>query len=354
MSLQKKLVLTVGLVIFQITLFAQDIDVVHYVFNLTVYDAHDTLRGEAEITFRPQTETDKVSFDLQTFNPSSGAGMRISRVHWADAEVTFQHQENKITIQANKLFAPRKNTKLVIAYAGVPADGLIIGNNKFGERTFFGDNWPNRAHHWLPCKDHPGDKATVEFKVTAPEHYQVIANGWQVEETNLPGSYKYTHWKENVALPTKVMVVGIARFAVRQEEAVEGIPLSSWVYPQDRNAGFNDYALAQYCLRYFIETIGPYPFEKLANVQSKTSYGGMENAGNIFYFEGSVTGRGDHEELIAHEVAHQWFGNSATEADWPHIWLSEGFATYLTNMYFEHSQGEEKFDPCYKNSVKRW
>lgn len=342
MYLPKKIALTAGLLILHNVLFAQAIDVIHYVFNLSVEDTHDTLRGEADITFRPLSETDQVSFDLQSLNLSSGTGMRISQIQWADAEVTYQHRENKITIRANKFFAPQKNTRLVITYAGVPADGLIISNNKYGERTFFGDNWPNRAHQWLPCKDHPGDKATVEFKVTAPEHYQVIANGWQVEETNLPEGYKYTHWKENMALPTKVMVVGIARFAVRQEEEVEGITLSSWVYPQDRTAGFNDYALAQYCLRYFIETIGPYPFEKLANVQSKTRYGGMENAGNIFYFEGSVTGRGDHEELIAHEVAHQWFGNSASEADWPHIWLSEGFATYLTNMYFEHIQGEAK------------
>ena len=82
--------------------------------------------------------------------------------------------------------------------------------------------------------------------------------------------------------------------------------------------------------------------EKLANVQSKTIFGGLENASCIFYSENSVTGKGKAEKLIVHEVAHQWFGNSVTENDWHHIWLSEGFATYLTSVYFEKNYGTEQ------------
>ncbi|MDV7390579.1 hypothetical protein RZS08_04460, partial [Arthrospira platensis SPKY1] len=83
-----------------------------------------------------------------------------------------------------------------IAYHGVPADGLIISQNQHGQRTFFGDNWPNRAHHWLPCVDHPSDKARVEFIVTAPDHYQIVANGQLVEMVNLDRETKLTHWRE--------------------------------------------------------------------------------------------------------------------------------------------------------------
>jgi aminopeptidase N len=95
-------------------------------------------------------------------------------------------------------------------------------------------------------------------------------------------------------------------------------------------------------LEYYSTIIGEYPYRKLANVQSKTIYGGLENAGTIFYSENSVTGKGTAEGLIAHEIAHQWFGNSVSETDWHHIWLSEGFATYLTSLYFESLFGKER------------
>ena len=100
--------------------------------------------------------------------------------------------------------------------------------------------------------------------------------------------------------------------------------------------------MAPVILAYYDSLIGPYPYEKLANVQSKTTYGGMENAGNIFYFENSVNGNGERGTLIAHEIVHQWFGNSATEKDWPHAWLSEGFATYLTSVYMGSRYGKEQ------------
>jgi aminopeptidase N len=88
--------------------------------------------------------------------------------------------------------------------------------------------------------------------------------------------------------------------------------------------------------------VGDYPFAKLANVQSKTQFGGMENAGNIFYSENSVTGKRTIEGLLAHEIAHQWFGNSASEGNWHHAWLSEGFATYFTILYMEQQHGRAK------------
>src|SRR5690606_21593455 len=88
--------------------------------------------------------------------------------------------------------------EVTINYKGVPADGLIIGKNKYGDKTFFGDNWPNRAHHWLPSVDHPSDKATCEFIVEAPVYYEVVANGLLKEETILSDQFKLTHWVETV------------------------------------------------------------------------------------------------------------------------------------------------------------
>jgi aminopeptidase N len=123
---------------------------------------------------------------------------------------------------------------------------------------------------------------------------------------------------------------------------IDGVPVQSWVYPEDRGPGFKDLGQAPPILRFFEENLGPYPYEKLANVQSATRYGGMENAAAIFYSEKAVADGKDDTPLLAHEIAHQWFGNTVTEADWPHLWLSEGFATYLTGLYLEHAQGSQR------------
>ena len=117
--------------------------------------------------------------------------------------------------------------------------------------------------------------------------------------------------------------------------------VQTWVYPQEREPGFADFRVAMRPMELFSWRVGPYAYEKLANVQSKTRYGGMENASVIFYREGVVTGKGANEGLFAHEIAHQWFGDSVTESDWDHTWLSEGFATYLTHVYREYTGGRD-------------
>ena len=312
------------------------IDVLHYTFNLQLNDENNNIKGQAAVSIKfLQTIP---SFDLDIVKKKNdGKGMIVKSVKENGNTVSFLQEVENIHVYTS---AHAGDTVVfTIAYEGIPADGLIIDQNKFGHRGFFGDNWPNRAHNWLPCVDNPADKASVDFIVTAPEHYQVIANGLQVEENNLPGHLKLTHWKETVDLPTKVMVIGAADFAVNYAGDVDCIPVYSWVYPENKETGFYDYALAKDILPWFIKNVGPYAYKKLANVQSKTQFGGMENASAIFYFENSVQGDRKVEALLTHEIAHQWFGNSATEAGWPHIWLSEGFATYMTHLYLENKYG---------------
>jgi aminopeptidase N len=166
----------------------------------------------------------------------------------------------------------------------------------------------------------------------------------QIEETNLPGNKKLTHYREEVPLPTKVMVIGAADFAVQHVGDIDCVPVTSWVYPENKEAGFFDYAIAKDILAWHINYIGTYAYKKLANVQSKTKFGGMENAGAIFYAEEKITGRREEERLLSHEIVHQWFGNMATEKSFAHLWLSEGFATYLTHVYMEARYGTDSMN----------
>jgi aminopeptidase N len=317
-----------------------DIDVVHYSFELELSDSTDAISGKSHVTISFAKAVSDFALDLHG-KSQQGKGMTVSQVSINNRTMKFQHVNNRLVIALGNAATVGSVVTVDIEYAGIPEDGLIIGKNKFGDRTFFGDNWPNRAHHWLPVVDHPSDKASVEFIVTAPLHYEVIGNGVKQEESFIGRNKKLTHWKETVPLATKVMVIGAARFAISYPGKVNGIPIEQWVYPQNREDGFRDFASAGKILDFLIKQIGPYPYLKLANVQSKTRYGGMENASNIFYFENAVNGKADHVDLIAHEIAHQWFGNSATEASWEHVWLSEGFATYMTNVFNESTYGDE-------------
>jgi aminopeptidase N len=314
----------------------ENISVSHYVFRLELSDDTNVIKGEAEVTVRFLKPVE--SFDLNLIGKKGDStGMQVISVKSSGKPANYKFHDDLITIVP----PPGKEHTFVIRYEGIPADGLIISKNKFGERSFFGDNWPDRGRHWLPTVDHPFYKSTVEFLITAPSHYEVIATGKLVEEKNLKGNRKLTHWKESVPVSVKVMTIGVSNFAIQQSGVVTGIPVTTWVYPQNQKEGFSDFSVAPRILEYLQEYIGPYPFEKLAHVQSKTRFGGLENASNIFYFENSVNGRNEREGLIAHETAHQWFGNSATEADWHHVWLSEGFATYCTALYMEHAYGRD-------------
>ncbi|MEF8815975.1 MAG: M1 family metallopeptidase [Salinibacter sp.] len=315
------------------------IDVQNYDFALTLSDTTDRIEGTATVRLRVEADTlTAVRLDLVGRATGGGTGMRVQSVVEDGEAVPHRHAGDLLRIDPPTLAAGETRT-FRIEYAGVPADGLIIGTNQYGARTFFGDNWPNRARHWLPVVDHLSDKATVSFRVTAPAPYEVVGNGALVADS-MAGDVRHTHWRSDVPLPPKVMVIGAADFAVDTAGTVDGVPVQSWVYPEDRGPGFEDLGQAPPILRFFEDKLGPYPYEKLANVQSTTRYGGMENAAAIFYSETAVADGEDDTPLLAHEIAHQWYGNTVTEADWPHLWLSEGFATYLTGLYLEHARGE--------------
>jgi aminopeptidase N len=329
-----------------------DADVIHYEFAVTVNDTTDRIEGVARIDVRFLHRVDSMSFDLQG-EKTDGKGMNVTSVEINNRSVRWKHKAEMVTVYLNSAVRQNDTLMFVLKYYGIPSDGLIISKNKFGNRTFFADHWPDRAHDYLPCIDHPYDKATVDFIITAPDKYKVVASGTLIEESDLPGINSLTHWSETVPLSTKVMTFGCARFAVSLSGIVNGVPVWSWVYPENREEGFSDYSVALKPLKFYSSLIGDYPYGKLANVQSKTIYGGLENAGTIFYSENSVTGVGRAEGLIAHEIAHQWFGDCVTEADWDHIWLSEGFATYLTSMYFESLQGRDRLEKDMQSSRTR-
>lgn len=323
-----------------------NIDALNYTFRIELSDTTDEILGQAtvDIRFRANGIT-RVRLDL--INERSGRrGMTVSEVTSSDGPVAFTHENDELFITLSAPTRVDQRSRYTVYYRGVPVTGLIIGPNRHGDRTFFSDNWPDKARNWLPTIDHPYDKATSELIVTAPDHYQVVSNGLKIEETSLPGDMLLTHWKQSVPTATWLYNLGVARFAVQHVDDYQGKAIQTWVYYQDRDAGFYDFAVpTKQVLEFYGDRVGPYSYEKLANIQSNSVGGGMEAASSIFYGDNSVTGERATRwrNVIIHEIAHQWFGNAVTEYDWDDVWLSEGFATYFTLLFREHQYGRDDF-----------
>ena len=370
-----------------------DIDVLHYVFELTLSDATDRIAGATTVRIRflsdgvESFELDLVGLaddeatgmtvdavaelradadaelhaDTDSGQPAAGSVVQVAAAAESGTPLESVHAADRLRIVLQEPARRGQIRRFQVTYSGTPERGLVIGDNMHGDRTFFSDNWPNWARNWLPTIDHPYEKATSEMVVTAPNHYQVISNGLLVEETSLQGDvllearadagmpgadFQRTHWRQSVPIAPWLFVLGVARFAVDYYDDFDGKSLQTWVYAQDRDAGFYDFAVpTKAVLQFYSDAVGPYAYEKLANVQSNSVGGGMEAATAIFYGDNSVTGERTvrWRNVIIHEIAHQWFGNAVTEADWDDVWLSEGFATYFTLLYREYAYGRDDF-----------
>mgnify|MGYP000680799623 FL=1 len=325
-----------------------NIDIKHYSFQLRLTDSNDEIIGITQVTVNFK-QAGMQNFRLDLINKSSEKkekGMVVEGVSISNATVKYTHENDALIIYLPKSSVANETITFTIKYHGIPFDGLRIGATKFGDRSFFNENWPNRGRHWLPIIDHPSDKATSEFIVTAPDHYKVVSNGLLLEESSLGNNTKFTHWKQSVPVSSWLFVLGVADFAVQYLDDFEGKSIQTWVYSKNREAGFYDFKEpTKKVLAFYTKYVGPYAYEKLANIQTPSVNGGMETSSAIFYGEDLVNGKGDERtrNIVVHEIAHQWFGNAVTESTWDDAWLSEGFATFFTLLYYENEYGQAEY-----------
>ena len=323
------------------------IDIKHYVFNLSLSDADNEITGTTLVTVNFK-EAGMQNFRLDFINKTTARkdkGMVVDAVSVNNAAVNYTHQNDELIISLPAPSTKNQTLTFTIQYHGIPYDGLRIGATKLGDRSFFNENWPNRGRHWLPIVDHPYDKATSEFIVKAPSHYKVVSNGLLMEESELGNSNRLTHWKQSLPVSSLLFVLGVADFAVKYVDEFRVKSIQTWVYAKNREAGFYDFdEPTKKVLEFYSNYVGPYAYEKLANIQTPSVNGGMETSSAIFYGEDLVTGKRDERvrNVVIHEIAHQWFGNAITETTWDDAWLSEGFATFFTLLFIENEYGKEE------------
>jgi aminopeptidase N len=337
--------------------------VVDYDLALTLPDTGKRIEGLATLTVVRLGAADTLVLDLTE--------PKVSRVWQGEKPVGFSQDAEHVRIPVGGV---RGDTlKVRLEYAGRVTDGLIIGTDSAGRWVAFGDNWPNRARHWIPSLDHPSDKATVTWTVNAPSDRRVVANGklgWILglpKDTldakavapdargGFPSSQLWprmlTRWRESRPIPVYSMVIAAAPLvrydlgptACGWAEGGGCVDQMVYVAPEQRGTLPGEFARAGDVVEFFARLIAPFPYEKLAHVQSSTRFGGMENASSIFYADAPFRRGGTRAATIAHETAHQWFGDAVTERTWGHLWLSEGFATYFEELWTRHAFGDSAF-----------
>ena len=326
-----------------------------YVFAITLPDTgtHIVVRAKAELAAVPTTDTVVVDLDdaMHVSAVFFTCGEDGEPARWVRASGAVKIVVRDTADRAGR-YTPRQVNCINIDYDGEPTDGLIIGRDTQGRWQAFGDNFPNRARFWLATIDHPSRKAKVTFSVTAPPERVVVANGALIESWLDPKGRRVTVWREDRAIPTYGMVIAagalgvlhLGRTACGLAEDGGCVPQSVWFADGLRGSVPGQFAHAGEIVEFYARTIGPYPYEKLGHLQSATRYGGMENPSAIFYFDrGFRRPNGIDEGLIAHETAHQWFGDAVTEREWAHLWLSEGFATFFAALWMQHAHGDTAY-----------
>jgi aminopeptidase N len=313
-------------------------DVVNYDVSLVIGDSGRHVLGQTDVSWRLVSE-EPVELQLDStlrvirVLVNGRENTRLVRTMW------FRRGE-RIAVPHQSRAGDTLSTRL--RYRGDVSDGLVFNRGPGGRRVF-ADNWPDHARGWLPVQDHPSDKASVAFHVQVPAGVQVIANGTLEKIDTLPYEHRVWHYRLNEPIPTYAMVIGVGAFAVaRLGEGgcpMRCVPVTLWTDPADSAQTAAAFARAVRMVDFFSRLIGPFPYPSLAHVEAATRFGGMENATAIFYHDSVVHAGAMNDQLIAHETAHQWFGDAVTEDDWHHLWLSEGFASYLAAMWAEEIGG---------------
>jgi len=323
-------------------------DVQHYDVVLDVDVEGNSVA--AQVTIDAIATQDLSAFNLDLF------GLEVQEVRVGGVKSSFEHLAGELTITTGILIQTASAFRVVVDYSGTPvpvADASVASMGLPGTGWFHTESGVYviseciGAAGWLPCNNHPADKATFAFHVTVPEKYTVAANGILTAESRGDGKRTFD-WLASDPMATYLATICIAEFEVRVEEGPWGLPLRLY-YPTDATEDeLEPFARTAEMLEYFATRFGPYPLEAFGGVLSYESIGGALETQTI-----PVYSRRSSEGTVVHELSHMWFGDSVTPSLWKDMWLNEGFATYAGWMWAEHDGGAEALEARVKRSYRR-
>lgn len=318
-------------------------DVSHYTLDLTWEPDDNTLAGTVTIEATALEP-------LSAFNLDFG-GFSIDSVTLDEYPVAYRRSSlsRELQIAPETPLEIGQVFRLEITYAGIPAEGergmpFSLGWNQYRGGAYVASQ-PDGASRWFPANDHPLDKATYTFRISAPDGLVVAANGLLQETVDEPGPLTTTVWEASDPMASYLATVNIGDFVVIESEGPGGLPIRNYFPTALADRATVAFSRTPEMIELFNDLFGPYPFEAYGAVVANTSLPfALETQTLSLFGREFATPSRDGEVIIAHELAHQWFGNSVSLARWGDIWLNEGFATYASMLWREHVDGRAAMD----------
>jgi aminopeptidase N len=304
-------------------------DVTHYGIVMSYTPATKRLDGVTTIRAQALQRLSRFNLDL--------SGLRVGEVSVDGAEAAFTREGDELTVVPTAALAPGARFTVKVAYSGQPRP--VTGSGNLGTYGFiptadgaFVAAEPNGAKTWFPSNDHPSDKAAFDFEITVPRGLTALANGELTGEPTTSDGRTTYRWRERHPMATYLATATLGRFQLRRGETPGGVANLAAVDPAYRESLQKLYTLSAEITDHWSKVFGPYPFSSTGGVVDDYAAGyALETQTKPLY-----GGFAPDEGIIAHELAHQWFGNSVTIQRWADLWLNEGFATYAEWLWSEH------------------
>ena len=325
----------------------RDVDIHHILIDIRLDFIADQVSGKVIHTFSPLASSlSNLDMDAED--------MVIRRVRLNGKDIPFFQSENQVHLNLRKSYGWTDTLKVTMNYTATPRTGLYFFKpdssypNRRTQAWTQGEETDN--HHWVPLYDYPNDRATFETILTVDQKFKAISNGELVSQNENDDNTHTFHWRENHPMVSYLISFAVGEY-IKVEDSLGDLPINYWVYPENQKEARRSFGKTPDMMKYFNDVTGvDYPFEKYDQViVSDFMFGGMENitlTHNTDRTMHDARAVPDHSSdgLVAHELAHQWYGDMLTTRNWANIWLNEGFATFFSRLYRTHNLGPDDGD----------
>jgi aminopeptidase N len=298
----------------------------------------------------------RATADLSAFNLDFH-GFALGDITVADTSATSRRSGHELTITPAQPLRQGETFTTTIAYSGVPtpvrsvALPVEVGWNKYADGSYVASE-PEGAATWFPVNDHPRDKASYTFRISVPKPYVAAANGVLADTIDHGATRTYV-WQMGRPMASYLATVNIGKFVMKTETGPDGLPIRNFFPPRIERQATKAFGRTSEMIRYFSTLFGPFPFETYGVVAPDVELGFALETQTL-----SIFGRDQVEQIaedgndqeVAHEITHQWYGDSVSLASWQDVWLNEGFATFGEWLWVEHTSGRGAYDAAVRDA----